>query len=193
MEVIVVVLGVIGGFAVYENMINPTPTYQAATKYDTVDDSDSDTNTGSTDSEGTTGRYDDNPTNVNTNTSDSYTTPKETTSSASSTKYERTPAKEDAMYTSDGTLRYGTYDPDMMKVRKQLLERWSHYTGVDTEWDMVRLNEITGGFGVSAGDVNWGSIIDEGNGLYSFKVKDSSGNKPISEQPYITKGSETIR
>lgn len=104
----------------------------------------------------------------------------------------KTDAKSDDMYTPDGELRYATTNPDMLAIRKVLLERWEYYTGQDTSDDMVRLHEITGGFGVSAGGVSWGSIMDEGNGAFSFQIKDGSGNEPGYKQPYVTKGKETI-
>lgn len=109
-----------------------------------------------------------------------------------SEKQKNVNAKSDDMYTPDGVLRYATTNPDMLAIRKVLLERWEYYTGQDTSDDMVRLHEITGGFGVSAGGVSWGSIMDEGNGVFSFQIKDGSGNEPGYKQPYVTKGKETI-
>lgn len=106
----------------------------------------------------------------------------------SSEKQKNVNAKSDDMYTPDGVLRYATTNPDMLSIRKVLLERWGYYTGQDTSDDMVRLHEIPGGFGVSAGGVSWGTIKDKGNNTFDFVLKDGSG----AGAPMVVKGTEII-
>lgn len=96
---------------------------------------------------------------------------------------------ENDLYTPDGALRYATTDPDMVRMRRVLLEKWREYTGSGTvNWDLVRLNESPGGFSVSAGGVNWGSIEDKGNNKFDFVLKEGAG----AMAPYVVKGTETV-